>query len=155
MQWCEWGVVLLLTSLLKVVNIYLIYCACVHAQLIQSYLTLCDLMDCSLPGSSVHGDSIGKNTGGGCMPASGDLSNPGNEPRSSALQAYSSLSEPTECKLMQLPFAKTWVGLEPIMLREISLTKRTSIVYTMLSCIYGQSKRVKLIKTEWKGGFQG
>ena len=28
--------------------------------------TLCDLMGCSLPGSSVHGDSPGKNTGVGC-----------------------------------------------------------------------------------------
>ena len=28
--------------------------------------TLCDLMDCSLPASSVHGDSPGKNTGVGC-----------------------------------------------------------------------------------------
>ena len=32
----------------------------------QSCLTLCDAMDCSLPGSSVHGDSPGKNTGVGC-----------------------------------------------------------------------------------------
>ena len=36
------------------------------AQLLQSYLTLCDPMDCSPPGSSVHGDSQGKNTGVGC-----------------------------------------------------------------------------------------
>ena len=28
--------------------------------------TLCNLMDCSPPGSSVHGDSPGKNTGVGC-----------------------------------------------------------------------------------------
>ena len=28
---------------------------CVHAKLLQSCLTLCDLMDCSLPGSFVHG----------------------------------------------------------------------------------------------------
>ena len=28
--------------------------------------TLCDPMDCSSPGSSVHGDSPGKNTGVGC-----------------------------------------------------------------------------------------
>ena len=27
----------------------------VHAKSLQSYLTLCDPMDCSLPGSSVHG----------------------------------------------------------------------------------------------------
>ena len=30
-------------------------CVCVHAKLLQSYLTLCNLMDCSLPGFSVHG----------------------------------------------------------------------------------------------------
>ena len=28
---------------------------CVCAKSIQSYLTLCDAMDCSPPGSSVHG----------------------------------------------------------------------------------------------------
>ena len=32
----------------------------------QSCLTLCDPMNCSPPGSSVHGDSLGKNTGVGC-----------------------------------------------------------------------------------------
>ena len=32
----------------------------------QSCLILCDPMDCSPPGSSVHGDSPGKNTGVGC-----------------------------------------------------------------------------------------
>ena len=28
---------------------------CVHAKSLQSCLTVCDPMDCSLPGSSVHG----------------------------------------------------------------------------------------------------
>jgi len=32
----------------------------------QLCLSLCDPMDCSPPGSSVHGDSPGKNTGVGC-----------------------------------------------------------------------------------------
>ena len=32
----------------------------------QSCSTVCNLMDCSPPGSSVHGDSPGKNTGVGC-----------------------------------------------------------------------------------------
>ena len=32
----------------------------------QSCLTLGDPMDCSLPGSSVHGDSLGRNIGVGC-----------------------------------------------------------------------------------------
>ena len=33
---------------------------------LQSCPTLCDRMDCSLPGSPVHGDSPGKNTEVGC-----------------------------------------------------------------------------------------
>ena len=33
----------------------------------QSCPSLCDPMDCSLPGSSVSGDSSGKNTGVGCL----------------------------------------------------------------------------------------
>ena len=33
----------------------------------QSCLTFCDPMGCSQPGSSVHGDSLGKNTGVGCL----------------------------------------------------------------------------------------
>ena len=37
-----------------------------HAKLLQSCLTLCDPMDCSPPGSSVHRDFPGKNTGVGC-----------------------------------------------------------------------------------------
>ena len=38
-----------------------------YAVLIRSItLTLCNPMDCSLPDSSVHGDSPGKNTGVGC-----------------------------------------------------------------------------------------
>ena len=39
---------------------------CVHAEFLQLCRTLCDPMDFSLPGSSVHGDSPGKNTGVGC-----------------------------------------------------------------------------------------
>ena len=39
---------------------------CMHAKSLQSCLALCDPMDCIPPGSSVHGDSPGKNTGGVC-----------------------------------------------------------------------------------------
>ena len=40
---------------------------CVSGRLVaQSCLTPCDPIDCSLPGSSVHGDSPGKNTEVGC-----------------------------------------------------------------------------------------
>ena len=38
----------------------------VTVSVIQSRPALCDPMDCSLPGSSVHGDSPGKNTVVGC-----------------------------------------------------------------------------------------
>ena len=38
----------------------------VHAKLLHSCPTLCDPMDYSLLGSSVRGDSPGKNTGVGC-----------------------------------------------------------------------------------------
>ena len=65
---------------------------CLVAQLC---LTLCDPMDCSLPGSSVHGDSPGKNTRAGCHALFlRNLPNPGIEPRSSSLQVDSLLSEP-------------------------------------------------------------
>ena len=39
-------------------------CAC--AKSFQLCTTLCDPVDCSPPGSSVHGDSPGKSTGVGC-----------------------------------------------------------------------------------------
>ena len=37
-----------------------------HAKLLQSYPTFYDSMDYTPPGSSVHGDSPGKNTREGC-----------------------------------------------------------------------------------------
>ena len=37
-----------------------------QSEVAQSSPTLSDPMDCSLPGSSVHGDCPGKNTGVGC-----------------------------------------------------------------------------------------
>ena len=40
--------------------------ACGHAQSLQLSLTLCELMDCSPPGSSCPWDSPGKNTEVGC-----------------------------------------------------------------------------------------
>ena len=47
-----------------------------HAESIQSCPTLWDPVDCSPPGSSVHGDSPGKNTGVGAMPFSRGSSQP-------------------------------------------------------------------------------
>ena len=48
-------------------NIYVYMCMCV-CLVAQSCPSLCDAMDYSLPGSSVHGDFPGKNTGvGSCF----------------------------------------------------------------------------------------
>ena len=55
--------------------------------------TLCDPMDYSSPGSSVHGASPGKNTGVP-FPPPGDLPDLGTEPGSPRLQVDSLLSEP-------------------------------------------------------------
>ena len=47
-------------------------------------------MDCSSPGSSVHGDSPGKNTGAGCLVLrQGNSPTPGIKPGSPALQVDS------------------------------------------------------------------
>ena len=67
-------------------------CVCV---LTQWCPTLCDPMDCSRPGSSVHGDSPRKEYWSGLpCPSAGDLPNPGIEPRSPTLQVDSLPSEP-------------------------------------------------------------
>ena len=44
----------------------LYFLCCAYCLAAQSCPTLCDPTDCSPPGSSVHGDSPGKNTGVGC-----------------------------------------------------------------------------------------
>ena len=63
------------------------------AVLSQSCLTLCDPMDCSLPGSSVHGIFPEYWNGLPCPPP-GYLPDPGIKPGSPALQADYLLSEP-------------------------------------------------------------
>ena len=54
---------------------------------VQSCPALCDPMDCSLPGSSVHGILPARISN--WVPFPGDLHDPGIEPRSPALQAAS------------------------------------------------------------------
>ena len=66
---------------------------CMHAKSLQSCPTLCNPMDCSPPGSSVHGLLQARILEWVAMPFSKDLLNPGIEPRSPALQADSFQSE--------------------------------------------------------------
>ena len=76
-------------------------CVCtVGCLLAQSCPTLCEPMDCSPPGFSVHGILQAKKTGVSLpCPSPGNLPNPGIEPSSPALQADSLLSEPPELNL--------------------------------------------------------
>ena len=56
-----------------------------ESEVAQSCLTLCDPMDCSLPGSPVHGIFQGIVPKWIAIPSPGDLPNPGIKPRSPAL----------------------------------------------------------------------
>ena len=60
----------------------------------QSCLTLCDSMDCSPPGSSVHGGSPGKNTGLGCYALLQGSSQPRDQPQVSHIAGKLFMSEP-------------------------------------------------------------
>ena len=61
----------------------------------QLYPVLCDHMDYSPPGSSVHGIFRQEYWSGLLFPSPGDLPNPGIKPRSPALQVDSLPSEPS------------------------------------------------------------
>ena len=62
---------------------------CVRVLVAQLCPTLCDPMDCSSPGSSVHGISQARILESVAFPSPGDLPNPEIELRYSALQADS------------------------------------------------------------------
>ena len=62
--------------------------------LLACYMTLCDPVDCSPPGSSVHGILQARTLEWLPISSSGDMSYPGIEPRSSSLQTDFLLSEP-------------------------------------------------------------
>ena len=65
-----------------------------ESEVAQSCPTLCDHMDCSPPGSSVHGILQARILEWVAISSPGDLPDPGIEPRSPALQADTLTSEP-------------------------------------------------------------
>ena len=65
-----------------------------ESEIAQSCPTLCNPMDCSLSGSSVHGIFQQECWSGLPFPSPGDLPDPGIEPGSPALQADALPSEP-------------------------------------------------------------
>ena len=56
----------ILDKLLFSIKMFYTLHVCVHVHALQLCPTFCDPVDYSPPGSSVHGDSPGKNTGVGC-----------------------------------------------------------------------------------------
>ena len=81
-------------------------CVC---SVIQSSLTLCNCMDCSPPGFSVHGISKQEYWSGLLFPSPGDLPDPGIKPASLCLlhwQADSSPLAPPGKRLVYIYFLK-------------------------------------------------
>ena len=68
--------------------------AAAAAKSLQSCPTLCDLMDCSLPGFSIHGILQARTLEWVAMPSSRGSSHPGIKSTTPALQADSLPSEP-------------------------------------------------------------
>ena len=64
------------------------------SQLLQSCLTLCDPMECSLPDPSVHGILQARILEWAAMPSSRDLPDPGMEPASPTLAGGFFTTEP-------------------------------------------------------------
>ena len=77
----------------------------------------CDLIDCCLPGFSVHGTLQARILGGLLFLSPGDLSNPGIKLTSPALQAESLPIEPPG-KPFYIPLAKQVTWLSPKSRRE-------------------------------------
>ena len=60
-------------------RLFFVMCVCMRAKSLQSCLTLCNPMDCSPPGSSVHGISQARILEWVVTPSSGDLPDSGIE----------------------------------------------------------------------------
>ena len=80
------------------------------SEVTQSCPTLCDPMDCSLPGSSVHGIFQQEYWSGLPFPSLGDHPNPGIEPGSPTLQTDALLSETSRLSNSELMLFNCGVG---------------------------------------------
>ena len=94
------------------------WAVCVACVIAQSYLTLCNPLDCSLPGFCVHGILQARLLECVAITFSRDLPNPGFEPGSPTLQADSLPTEPpgrsqiglSMLKLLSELLLKLWGG---------------------------------------------
>ena len=130
------------------------YCAVLYL-VAQLYPILCDLMDCSLPVSSIHGDFPGKNTAEDFHALlQGIFPNPEIKPWSPKLQLDSLLSGLPEKPTMEyylhikkneiMSFAATWMDQEMIILNEVIQTEKNKYHMISLTC------RIKKKKSDTK-----
>ena len=75
----------------------------------QSWPTLCDPMDCKIPGFPLHGLLQARILDGQTFPSSGDLFNPGIKTKSPALQVDSLPPEPRGKHHKKRKVNKKWV----------------------------------------------
>ena len=99
-----------------------------ESEVAQSCPTLCDPVDCSLPGSSVHGILQIRIRSGLPFPSPGDLPDPGIEPRSPALQTDALPSEPP-----RKPICRLHIWKFIYLIKFICKTKSTLGVFPWLS----------------------
>ena len=112
-------------------------------------------MDCSLPGSSVHRDSLGKNTGVGCCALlQGNLPHPGIEPRSPALQVDSLLFEPPACLWIGYSSLTIALGMLTLLDWWISPDLKFKRAIEAEWC-HGKNTSCHLLFLPWKAGAQG
>ena len=82
-----------------------------HAKSLQLCLTLCDPMGCNPPGSSVCGDSPGKNIGVGCHALLQGMLPTQLEPAAPALQADSFPLSPRGAQIVSINLAFVYNSL--------------------------------------------
>ena len=94
-----------------------------------SRVWLCDPMDCSPPGSSVHGILQARMLEWVAVPSPGDLPDPGIKSRSLALQADSLLSEPPgkPWQYRAMLEKQTWARLPGFQRLRLSLTIQAAL----------------------------
>ena len=124
---------------------------CVCARSFQWCPTLCDPVDCSPQGFLVHGILQARHWRGLPCPPPGDLPNPGIKPESPMSPALAgrffttsaTWEVPIHMYTMEknrLPFAKTWMHVEGIMLSELNQTEKDK--YCMISLICGDLNKI-------------
>ena len=107
-----------------------------ESEVSQLCLTLSDPMDCSLPGSSIHGIFQARVLEWGAI----------------AFSEYDTIYNEIlfSHKKKKKPFLTTWKSFEDIILSEISWIENTNIVWSHI-----QNTNVSVIKTESTGDYQG